>query len=66
MQTLEEIEKAVTRLPKSDLRDFRDWFDQYDQNAWDKQFEEDADSGKLDSLADQAISEFKAGQCKEM
>lgn len=46
--------------------DFRDWFDQFDQEAWDQQFEEDVASGKLDSLANQAIADFKVGKCKVM
>ena len=66
MQNLEEIEKAVSQLPKADLMDFRDWFDQFDQEAWDQQFEEDVASGKLDSLPNQAIADFKAGKCKVM
>jgi len=63
---IEEIEKAVSRLPQSDLIHFRDWFDKFDQEAWDKQFEEDVISGKLDVFANQAIADFKAGKCKEI
>ncbi len=64
MQNLEEIENAILRLPKSDLINFRNWFDKFDQELWDQQFEEDAVSGKLDSLANKAIADFKAGKCK--
>lgn len=51
---------------KCDLSEFRAWFEEFDAETWDKQFEEDASSGKLDKLANQAISDFKAGKCKEL
>lgn len=66
MQTVQEIEKAVSTLSKSDLVNFRDWFAKFDQAAWDEQFEEDVKSGKLDDLANQAITDFEAGECKEI
>ena len=66
MSTVQEIEKAVSQLSQRDLNTFRDWFQQFDQVAWDKQFEHDVDSGKLDSLADQAIADFRMGKCQEI
>lgn len=66
MTTTEEIEAAVADLPPGELARFRAWFDQFDADAWDKQFEEDVRTGKLDELADQAVKEFKAGRCTEL
>jgi hypothetical protein len=64
MQSVKEIEDAIIKLSKSDLINFRDWFEKFDQEEWDKQFEKDVKSGKLDALAEQAILDFKAGKCK--
>ena len=36
----------------------------FEARTWDKQFEEDAKSGKLDDIADQAIDDFKNDRCK--
>ncbi len=66
MTTIQEIEKAVTHLPKSDLNKFRTWFDEFDSNAWDKQFEEDVQSEKLNRLADQALEDLDKGRCSEL
>jgi len=66
MTTTRDIEAAVADLPPRELARFREWFDQFDADAWDKQFEEDVRTGKLDELADQAIKEFKAGRCTEL
>lgn len=66
MTTIQEIEKAVTHLPPLDLNKFRSWFDEFDSNAWDKQFEEDVRSGKLNRLADQALNDLAKGRCSEL
>ena len=66
MRTVQEIEKAVSRLPLEELARFREWFDEFDAKVWDKQFEADAKSGKLDKLANQAIADFRAGKYKEL
>jgi hypothetical protein len=58
MNTITEIETAVSRLSREDLARFRDWFSEFDAEAWDRQFEEDARSGKLDTLADEAIGDL--------
>ncbi|MEA3230192.1 MAG: hypothetical protein U9Q05_00345 [Thermodesulfobacteriota bacterium] len=66
MEHVQKIEKAVSKLSKLDLIDFRNWYEKFDQKAWDDQFEDDAKSGKLNALADQAVADFKAGRCKEI
>ncbi len=66
MATLKEIESQVAQLHSSALSEFRDWFIRFDADAWDKQFEQDVQAGKLDSLADKSLAEFKAGNCRKI
>jgi len=66
MNPVGEAQLAVSRLSPEQLAIFREWFDEFDAKAWDRQFESDATSGKLDELASQAISDFRAGKCKEL
>ena len=66
MYTVQEIKLAVSQLSMADLARFREWFEEFDAQLWDAQFETDAVSGKLDELANQAISDFRAGKCKEI
>jgi hypothetical protein len=66
MTTVQEIEKAVTLLPKPELNRFRRWFETFDANVWDRQFEEDVQAGKLDHLADQALKDLREGRCIEL
>ena len=66
MSTLQEIEKAVQDLSPDQLAAFRDWFVEYDQALWDKQLERDVASGRLDSLADEAIEDLRNGRCSDL
>ena len=64
--TVKEIEKAIEKLSEDDLSDLRDWFYKFDNEVWDRQFESDVKAGKLDKLAEKAISDYHAGKCKEL
>lgn len=66
MSQIEEIEKAVEKLPASELRRFREWFDAFDAEKWDAQIEADTVSGKLDALADTAVTEHESGHTKSL
>jgi len=66
MLTVKELENEVARLSREELARFRAWFDEFDAQAWDRQFESDAKSGKLDRLADSAIAEYRSGKHREL
>ena len=66
MNNIEEIKQAVIHLPPKDLAAFRRWYNEYEASIWDKQFEEDVKSGKIDFLAQQAVNDFKSGKCKDL
>jgi hypothetical protein len=66
MQTLQELQRAVSQLSPEELASFRRWFEEFDARLWDSQFEEDVQEGRLDRIAEQAIADFYAGKCKEL
>jgi hypothetical protein len=66
MGTIREIEAAVQELSPSELSNFRKWFNEFDADAWDKQFEQDAQSGKLDALADDALKDLREGRSSDL
>jgi hypothetical protein len=47
------VSKAVLRLTE------------FTADAWDRRIEEDATAGRLDSLADEALEDLRAGRCTE-
>jgi hypothetical protein len=64
--TIREIEQAVTELSPRELARFRQWFDEFDAQVWDEQLENDANSAKLDKLANKAVTDYRAGKAKEL
>jgi hypothetical protein len=66
MSILEAAEKAVIQLSAQELAQFRQWFAEYDGELWDAQIEADAEAGKLDALAKEALTEYKAGKATEI
>ena len=66
ISTLETAEKAVTQLTPEELAQFRQWFAQYDGDLWDIQIEADAEAGKLDALAQEALADYQAGKATEI
>ena len=66
MTKLEEIEKDVSNLPLEEMAKFRIWFDEFDAKLWDEQIDRDAEAGKLDNLARQALKDHKLGRTKEL
>lgn len=66
MSRVEQVEKQVSELDASELRIFREWFARYDDEAWDRQLEADAQNGKLARLADRALRNHKAGRSTKL
>ena len=66
MANVKSIESAVESLPPAELAEFRRWFAEFDAAAWDRQIEQDAHSGKLDSLAAEALADYRAGPVQEL
>ena len=66
MTKVEQIEKAIQELSSEDLARLRAWFDEFEARAFDERIERDAESGKLDKLAADALAEHKAGRSREL
>lgn len=64
--TIKELEKAVAKLSPEELAEFREWFLAFEEDAWDCQIAHDAEAGKLDRFAEEAIADFEAGRVKEL
>lgn len=62
MSKVNDVERRVEDLSPEELAAFRKWFAEFDADAWDRQFEADAKSGKLDSLAGRARRAHAAGK----
>jgi hypothetical protein len=66
MSKIERIERDVQALAPDELTAFRQWFQEFDAAAWDRQIEDDVRTGKLNALADAALKESAAGKCSDL
>jgi hypothetical protein len=66
MPKVEEIVSSIESLPKEEFGRLRDWFYERDWERWDRQIEEDSESGKLDFLVKGVLDEKAAGTLKEL
>lgn len=66
MSIVEDLEKAIAQLPPDELAAFRLWFEAFDAAAFDSKIAQDASSGKLDDLAEQALIAHRHGRTQEL
>ena len=66
MRKVSDLERQVKSLSADELASFRRWFAEFDAEAWDRQFEADARSGKLDALAGRARQSHAAGKSSKL
>jgi hypothetical protein len=66
MGKVKDIENQIKELSSEELAAFREWFAQFDAQAWDRQLEADVKAGKLDGLAERALRDHAAGRSKPL
>ena len=66
MTTIESLEQQIQKLRPKELAKFRDWFIEYEWEAWDRQLERDVKAGKLDKLGKRALADHMAGNTKPL
>jgi len=62
MTELEQIEDRVLKLSATDFEEFRKWFREQEWSEWDRQIEQDSESGKLKALAEKVLADHAAGR----
>lgn len=66
MKKLEKLEQEIESLTPEEAAAFRAWFLEYDWKAWDRQLERDVKSGRLDSLAREALEDYDANRTTQL
>ena len=66
MNRVEALEESVRALSDEELAAFRAWFASFDAEAWDRQIEADLQAGKLDTIAEEAVAEYRRGESREL
>ena len=66
MTRVQALEQEIERLSPEELAEIRMWLDEREAEAWDREIERDAASGKLDKLFEKSISDHRAGKSREI
>jgi hypothetical protein len=64
--SVNEIQTAISQLPRSELEQLAAWFEQFQAERWDKQIESDLRAGRLDALIREAEGEISAGRTRPL
>jgi hypothetical protein len=59
MSTVQEIERAIEKLSDKEIGEIREWL-------WDRDIERDAEAGRLDKFAQEALREHRAGKTRKL
>ncbi|CDZ34541.1 Hypothetical protein NGAL_HAMBI1145_23870 [Neorhizobium galegae bv. officinalis] len=66
MSKLKQIEKAVAHLGRKEFEAFSLWFEEFQAERWERQIENDDAEGKFDRLAEETLTEFRAGKTRPL
>ena len=61
--SVEDLESAVSQLSAVEFARFREWFDEFTADQWDRQIEGDIVAGHFDAAGKRADEDFEAGRC---
>jgi hypothetical protein len=59
---LNQIQLAIANLPDAEYKQLTDWITEHDFARWDKQIEQDLESGRLDPLLNELKQEIRDGR----
>jgi hypothetical protein len=59
MSTIEELQAKVKSLNPPELAEFREWFQGYEDEVWDRKIREDQAQGKFDALIAEVMKKTK-------
>ncbi len=61
MSSILSIQEAIRSLPDEEFCEFSSWFEQYEEERWDRQIERDQRSGPLRTIMEKARADSRAG-----
>lgn len=64
--SIQELENAIMMLSTKELANLTTWLIDYHEKMWDRQIEDDLDSGRFDKLLDEIDGEYAAGLAKNL
>ena len=66
MSRVQEIEDRVRELSGPEVRELREWLDEFEAELWDEQLAADSKAGKLNKLIERALADEQDGKTTEL
>ena len=66
MPNIAKIQEDILALSKTDYQQLKQWFNELEWDEWDRQIEEDSNTGKLDFLIAEAREAKEKGTLKKL
>jgi hypothetical protein len=66
MTKVQALEEEIEKLSPAELAELQEWFTEREAEAWDREIELDAASGKLDKLFEKSLADHHAGKSREI
>ena len=66
MTTVSELQKVILSLSEAEYAELRGWLLDEDWERWEREFDEDVRTGKLDALAAEALEAKAKGELKHL
>jgi hypothetical protein len=66
MTKVQVLERQIESVSPAELAELRAWLRERDAEAWDREIERDAASGKLDTLFATSLADHRAGKSREI
>ena len=66
MSRVEILEREIRALSLEEFAELRQWLTEFDAQAWDRQFEMDVNSGKLDAFVEKALRAHAPGETTKL
>ena len=63
---VQEIESAITQLPRAQVAELATWFEQFHAQLWDAQIEQDVRTGRVNSLLEEAKRDLDSDRCESL
>ena len=63
---IDKIISGVSSLSRDELAEFREWYEEFDAEVWDREFEEDVKTGRMDAFVEKEIADSRTGRYTEL
>jgi hypothetical protein len=64
--SVQELEVAITHLPRHELAELMAWLVEYHAKVWDQEIEADLESGRLDAILAEVDRDCEAGLARPL